>query len=104
MSFTNFKATNGKILAFLKAGGNITARQAQEKFGITNVSARISELRKAGYPIYSNTRTTSNGRSIRVYELGTATRRVVAAGQIILGDPYFASLVEKELAENLSLV
>lgn len=104
MSFTNFKATNGKILAFLKAGGNITANQAKEKFGITNVSARISELRKAGYPIYSNTRTTNNGRSIRVYELGTPTRRVVAAGQLVLSDPYFKTLVENELTANLGLV
>jgi len=101
---TNFKATNAKILAFLKAGGNITANQAKTKFGITNVSARIAEIRKAGYSVYSNTRKISGGRSIRVYELGSPTRRIVAAGTLVVNDPYFSDLLNKQLTENLGLV
>lgn len=101
---TSFKSANAKILSFLTAGGNMTANQARQKFGITNVTARINELRKAGYAIYSNKRTTSNGRAIRVYQLGKPTRRVIAAGNLLLNDPYFSGLLQQELDANLELV
>ncbi len=93
-----------RILAFLKTGGDISANQASARFGVQNVSARISEIRKAGYPVYLNTRTTNNGRTIKVYQLGTATRRVVAAGQLVLSDPYFSALLADDITARLNSI
>lgn len=56
-----------------------TTAQAQRRFGISNVSARIDELRQEGYCIYTNTRTTNDGRKVRFYRLGTPTKAMVQA-------------------------
>ena len=50
-----------------------TTAQAQRRFGITNVSARISELRQEGYAIYAN-RKSINGEKKVVYRLGTPSK------------------------------
>ena len=71
---------NTRILRALKSGSDFTANQLRSKFGIRRVSDRISELRKAGFAIYLNTKTTRNGESIKVYRLGTPRRSQVAAG------------------------
>lgn len=63
-----------RILAFLtKTDGynTLSTAQAQARFGITNVSARIAELRAEGYAIYTNTRRRGNGSKVAVYRLGT---------------------------------
>jgi predicted ArsR family transcriptional regulator len=72
-----------KILAFLskKDGYNtLTVSQARARFGISNVAARIDELRKDGYAIYTNTKTLEDGRKVTFYRLGTPTKRMIAAG------------------------
>lgn len=79
MATTN-KTASARLLKYLQSGRDITVNQARARFGITNVSARVSELNQAGYAIYLNTRTTSNGRTIRAYRLGSPKRSVVAAG------------------------
>jgi predicted transcriptional regulator len=56
-----------------------TTKQAQRRFGITNVSARIEELRKEGNVIYTNKRTLEDGRKITYYRLGTPTKSMVKA-------------------------
>jgi hypothetical protein len=104
MSTITNKASTRRILAFLQNGGNITPNQARTKFGVQNVSARVSELRKAGYPVYLNTRKTNNGKTIKVYQLGTATRRTVIAGQLILADPYFSTLLAAEIITRLNAI
>lgn len=81
-----------RLLNTLKSGSDITARQAQTRFGIVNVPARISELRRAGYPIYLNEKTTAGGNTIKAYRLGTATREMVAIAAIVLSDPYLRDL------------
>lgn len=53
-----------------------TVKSAQRRFGIQNVSARIEELRREGYCIYTNTKTV-NGKKINVYRLGTPTKALV---------------------------
>jgi predicted ArsR family transcriptional regulator len=76
-------SVKSKILAFLskKDGYNtLTVAQARARFGITNVAARIDELRKEGHAIYTNTKTLEDGRKVSFYRLGTPTKRVVAAG------------------------
>ncbi len=63
-----------------KEGYNsFTVAQAQRRFGIQNVSARIEELRREGYCIYTNTKTLDNGSRVKYYKLGTPTRKLVQA-------------------------
>jgi hypothetical protein len=54
-----------------------TVAQAQRRFGIQNVSARIDELRKEGHCIYTNSRILEDGRKINYYRLGTPTKSMV---------------------------
>ena len=74
-----------RILAALKqtSGYNtFTVKSAQNRFGIKNVSARIEELRKEGYCIYTNTRKTETGSKITYYRLGTPTKAMVKSALI----------------------
>lgn len=61
--------------ALLKTEGynTFTTEQAQRRFGITNVSARISELRQEGYAIYANKKNV-DGQKKTFYRLGTPSK------------------------------
>ena len=74
MGYSNWVNMNTRILCALKTGQDFTANQLRAKFGIRRVSDRISEIRKAGYPVYLNTKVTANGETIKVYRLGTPRR------------------------------
>lgn len=74
MGYSNWVNMNTRILNALKTGQDFTANQLRAKFGIRRVSDRISEIRKAGYTVYLNTKTTSWGNKIKVYRLGTPKR------------------------------
>ena len=87
-------SVTSRILSYLKTGADITQVQARKRFGITNVRARMSELRQAGYSIYLNEKTTANGRTIKAYRLGTPTRLTIAVGNTVISDPSFAPLVD----------
>ena len=68
-----------KMLAALKQteGYNtFTTKQAQRRFGIQNVSARIEELRKEGNVIYTNTKVV-DGQKVSFYRMGTPTKAMV---------------------------
>lgn len=52
--------------------------QARVRFGIKNVAARISELRKEGYAIYTNVRTRGDGTKVSVYRLGKPSKTLKA--------------------------
>lgn len=70
-----------KMLAALKQteGYNtFTTKQAQRRFGIQNVSARIEELRKEGNVIYTNTKVV-DGQKVAFYRMGTPTKAMVQA-------------------------
>ena len=70
-----------KMLATLKktSGYNtFTTKQAQHRFGITNVAARIDELRQEGHVIYTNTKVV-DGQKVSFYRLGTPTKALVRA-------------------------
>ena len=56
-----------------------TVAQAQRRFGVQNVSARIEELRREGYCIYTNTKMLDNGSTVKYYKMGTPTRKLVQA-------------------------
>lgn len=71
-----------KILNYLskKDGYNtLTVAQAQARFGITNVSARIDELRQEGHVIYTNTKTRGDGSKVASYRIGKPTKAMVRA-------------------------
>lgn len=91
------KNVNSRILRFLKTGRDITTTQAQTRFGITNVSARMSELKAAGFPIYLNKKVTKNGHVIRAYRLGTPTRSQIAAGFLAKNDWLYKDIVSDNL-------
>ncbi len=76
---------NAKILSFLQSGQTITARQAESMFGVRRLSARISELREAGYPVYRNV--AKSGKT--AYRLGTPSRAMVAAAFATSGSNLF---------------
>jgi len=71
-----------KILNYLsKADGynTLTTAQARARFGISNVAARIEELRKEGHCIYTNTKYLEDGRKISFYRMGKPTKSLVKA-------------------------
>ena len=74
-------STKQKMLAALKqtSGYNtFTTKQAQRRFGIQNVAARIDELRQEGNCIYTNTKVV-DGKKVAYYRLGTPSKALVQA-------------------------
>jgi biotin operon repressor len=70
-----------KMLNALKqtSGYNtFTVAQAQRRFGITNVTARIDELRQEGNCIYTNTKVV-DGKKVKFYRLGSPSKALVQA-------------------------
>lgn len=63
-------------------GRTATAKQLASWFGSSaaTVSARVSDIRSAGYAVYANKKTDSKGRTSTFYRVGTPTKAVVAAG------------------------
>ncbi len=53
-----------------------STKQAQRRFGITNVAARIDELRQEGNVIYTNTKSV-DGKKVSFYRLGSPTKAMV---------------------------
>jgi len=72
-----------KVIAALKSGSELTAKQITSRYGVKNVSALMSSLRMQGYAVYLNKRSSMFEDVTTVYNkyrLGTPTRAVVAAG------------------------
>lgn len=77
----NVSATQ-KILYALENGQTFSVKQGQHRFGVKNISARISELRDAGHAIYTNTKNLVRGNgTFKVYRLGTPSTQVRAAAR-----------------------
>lgn len=75
-----------KLIGFFNSGKEITQKQAAGLFGVTNLSARVSELRSQGYSIYTNK--TKNGKTS--FRMGTPSRRMVALAHAVGGSSVFA--------------
>lgn len=104
MSTNSNKSVTQKLLAYLLTGRDITAAQAQSRFGIVNVRARISEIRKMGYAVYLNEKTTDNGYTIKAYRIGTPTRFMTAVANFVASNPNFygkASWIEDRAARAM---
>jgi hypothetical protein len=74
-----------KLMGFFKSGKEITQAQAEGLFGVTNLAARVSELRSEGHSIYTNK--TKNGKT--AYRLGKPSRRMVALAYSLVGNQAF---------------
>jgi predicted ArsR family transcriptional regulator len=71
-----------KILNYLSKNegyNTLSVAQARARFGISNVAARIDELRKEGNVIYTNTKTRGDGSKVQVYRMGKPTKALVKA-------------------------
>ena len=61
-----------------KQGRNtFTVKQAQQRFGISNVAARILELREEGHPILTTVKTGSKGTRLHVYSMSKPSNKSV---------------------------
>lgn len=102
-NYRDFTADNRAILNKLKSGRDYTANQLRTQLDITNISARINDLRNAGYPIYLNTKRSAN-RTIRVYRLGSASRRDLAIARLVKKDSVLSTQLSALVNQALSLV
>jgi len=75
-----------KVLGALMEGRTLSSAQIRSYFGAGNPQAVIQSLRFNGFPIYLNTVTDTKGRSRNVYRLGSASRKVIAAGSKALAN------------------
>jgi len=80
MKFISKKTKTFKVFNALYTGAKLTQSQAEKRFGVKNLSAEATRLRQNGYPIYANTRVAGNGVKVTEYELGKASREIVALG------------------------
>ena len=72
--------TDMLVNAFVN-GESLTASQIKSRYGITNVTATIRDLRaRLGYSIYLNETKNAKGETVTKYRLGTPSRKVIAAG------------------------
>jgi len=82
---TNMKRINRETKTFkvfnaLYQGERLTAAEARKRFGVGNLAAEASRLRQNGYAVYAKTRKAGNGVTVTEYELGRASREIVALG------------------------
>lgn len=69
-----------KLFNAMYGGEKITPAEAAKRFGIKNMSAEVSRIRQNGYAVYSKSRVAGNGVKVTEYEIGTPSRKLVAAG------------------------
>jgi len=68
-----------KVFTALQAGEKLTTSQAK-KMGVGNLAAEVSRIRQAGYAVYANKRVAGNNVEVTEYQLGQASRTLIAAG------------------------
>jgi len=86
-------SAKSKIINYLsksRGENTLTVAQARARFGITNVAARIEELRAEGHCIYTSKKVLSDGRRVSYYKLGRPTKEMIAAAHAVLGAEVFA--------------
>jgi hypothetical protein len=77
----DLETKTGKAFKALVVDGKaLTASEAKSRYGIGNLSAEASRIRRAGFAIYANPRKAKNGVRITEYRHGKPSRAIVAAG------------------------
>ena len=80
MKLFNPETKTFKLFSALYKGDTVTASQADKRFGIKNVAAEASRIRRMGYAVYTNSRKAGNGVTVTEYALGRPSREIVALG------------------------
>ena len=80
LKYFNRDSKTYRLFTALHSGETLTASQAAKRFGIKNMSAEVSRIRQGGFPVYADQRKAGNGVMVTEYRLGSASRRLVAAG------------------------
>ena len=80
MKLFNPETKTFKLFSALYKGDTVTASQADKRFGIKNVAAEASRIRRMGYAVYTNSRKAGNGVIVTEYALGRPSREIVALG------------------------
>ena len=75
-----------KIINFLRTGKSLSIAAAKSKLGVTQLPARVTELRSQGFAIYTNVNKMGN----TTYRLGTPSRAMVAAAHANAGSSVFS--------------
>jgi LEA14-like dessication related protein len=86
--------TTNRLLAALRTGEQLTARQIASRYAVANPHDLVYKLRSQGYPIYLNECTNSKGEITQKYRLGTPSREMVAVAFAAAG----ASLMNSKAA------
>lgn len=81
MTRNSAKSRMLKTLKSNSAYNTFSVAQGRNRFGVKNISARISELRADGHVIYTNTRRRNDGSKVKVYRLGKPTKAMRAAAR-----------------------
>jgi DNA-binding IclR family transcriptional regulator len=79
------KNQNETLLSVLKSGTAVDDYTAHTVYGIKNLRARINDLRKQGYAIYTNKNIFGEAQ----YRLGTPSKKLVAAAYRVFGARFF---------------
>lgn len=78
-----------KILKHLGSGKTLTVNEAEKRFGVQRLSARIYDLRNNGFVIYTNRQTmkggVNRGRRVTAYKLDNVDQRFVKQSAQKLG-------------------
>ena len=77
---------HAKIVNFLNTGKSLSISYAKNKLGVTQLPARVTELRAQGFAIYTNVNKAGN----TTYRLGTPSRAMVAAAHATAGSSVFS--------------
>ena len=80
MKMINKETKTFKLFTAMYNGEKITPAEASKRFGIKNMSAEVSRIRQNGYAVYAKSRVAGNGVKVTEYEIGTPSRKLVAAG------------------------
>ena len=73
-----------KLFSALNSGETVTASQAAKRFGIKNISAEVSRIRRSGFAVYADSRKAGNGVTVTEYKIGKPSRKLVAAGYLAM--------------------
>jgi Mn-dependent DtxR family transcriptional regulator len=77
----DLETKQGKLFTALVVNGeSLSQSQIAKRFSIKNPTATISNIRQAGYAIYTNQRKAKNGVVVTEYRHGKASRKIIAAG------------------------
>lgn len=68
---SNLSINENKVLDYLYSHSGLTTRQSVTELNIMNVQDVILRLRRFGYPIESEWKTTSNKKRYTIYSLQT---------------------------------